>query len=273
MAYTFGAATTDRINLTLSSNYHTTGNIQFVGGWFYPTTLTAGRGYFGFNAALHLTVAPTTSELRFTTPQATTAGVFDTSGAGIVTNLWQFIMVAWPTNNTGPISTPRIWLATAQTPPTELTVATTTAPVGNATGSASLAIGNTGAAASLAFQGDIGYCFGAISTSASNHFGWHETATAVIPTNEADMIRNRIAVPTWQGSFPGKHFKHSANSSIEMWMLNMDTNGWAPFHRRQIGATAPAIVSQGTISGATFSQARQPFPLDVNSMYFDQAVA
>ena len=156
MAYTFGAATTDDLSGTGVVSIGGNSTTTWVAGWFYPTTLTAGRCYFGTGALNSIAVAPTTSELRLTHDRATTDSVFDTTGAGIVVNEWVFIAVLFQSGSAGADGTWTVWVGRSDSPPAIVTNSLTTTGLGNNSSTTAYCIGNQAAASSVAFQGDIG---------------------------------------------------------------------------------------------------------------------
>jgi hypothetical protein len=118
MAYTFGGATTDDITTTyLTMGGNSAANLW--GCWIYPTTLTAGRFFLSGGDVVGLAVDTTTSEIRFYIDRVTTDTEWVTSGAGIVTNTWQFVCFCWVTLN-GNNPAVRCWVGTEKAPPAEI---------------------------------------------------------------------------------------------------------------------------------------------------------
>jgi hypothetical protein len=209
MAYTFGGATSDDITWTgLTMGGTNTANL--VTGWFYPTTLTAGRFYWSDGNVLGLAVDTTTSELRFYVDRATTDTEWVTSGAGIVTNKWQFIAIEWSAVN-GSDPSIRCWIGTEEQPPVEISGSAAVAGSGNYTaGGTSLYAGNRGTG-TVAFQGDIAhlsFSVASVGTYASQAVAFWVAAASGITQAEADMAWRFVVCPTWKDSIPYHWISH-----------------------------------------------------------------
>lgn len=175
------------------------------------------------------------------TANATTGGVYTTSGAGIATNTWWFIAWIWSLSNTGPVGNWRVYVGTLTTPPTEVTVTTTTSPVGNLTGNTTMTIGNT-TANSTAFQGDIGVCslLSTGSTGATvNPLGI--AAATGLTQGEADQVLRSYITPMWLGDVSQAWWGRSGSQST-----SFDYNLWE--------ATPLALINR-YVSAASFSVA------------------
>jgi hypothetical protein len=156
MSYTFGGNTGDDINISLMINLGADNTTCFVAGWWYPTTLTAGRGYWSAGNIFGAEVDTTTSELRLRTDNSTTDGEWVTSGAGIVTNKWHFIAFMNASENTTVPGAWRVWVGDAITAPVIQTPAVSVSRSGDYTGNSAFYVGNKGTD-TVAFQGDIGW--------------------------------------------------------------------------------------------------------------------
>lgn len=263
MAYTFGAATTNNIvtpniaNLWFGNQY-----INLFMAWVYPTTLTSGRYLIGGAAGAGIYVNTTTSELRIRTINATTNGEWVTSGLGLVIDKWQFIAVLGTWNNTGPTGTARAYIGDENRYPTEVTVNSAVAPVGNYTLSSGLTIGNQTSATSLSWQGDIGW----VTASASNPVFavgnrlWVSTV-GVITAAEQKMIYDAYILPGYVGRFHGE-FDNEAyvgpdSAQPYHCLMNLDSN--LPILRKITGSNLTITTPQNlTINGATPSLRRSP---------------
>ena len=199
MAWTTGAATNTRRFSNLNANVAGASSALLIAGWFYPTTLTAGRGLWAVDSITGSRIATTTSELNLDTNNVTD-GLWVTSGLGLTTTTWRFI--AWMLNTgVAPAAAWRVWAGTIDTAPTEITVSVTTAAAGAFTAATGFTLGNRGNT-TQAFQGDIGdavFIHQAVATT-----GPLGVATAgTITQNEADQVYRTLVVPIWLGNaFP-----------------------------------------------------------------------
>lgn len=200
MSYTFGGATGDDIN-GVTNNMGATNTASIVAGWWYPTTLTAGRGYWSAGSVFGAEVGTTTSEIRLRTDNVTD-GAWDTSGAGIATNKWWFLAFANSCLNAGPATAWRVWVGDLDTRPTEVTVSVNTANSGNFSGATGMVQGNKGATGTVSFQGEGGSMTW-IRTLSPNVNGLVPVATSGTITNaEAQYMLERIVLPLWAGEVP-----------------------------------------------------------------------
>lgn len=223
MTYTFGGAVGSRCNWTSSITVGNSGSTGVMTGWFYPTTLTATRRYFSAGTIFGARIAGTTSEIEMLTDNATTDGVWVTSGAGITTNSWWFVAVAWVVNDTGPLGSWRVWVGTPSIPPQEVSVSQTTGPVGSLTGSTNCTFGNTGSN-NVSFQGelaDLSLGTSATGGAASNAFGLVGGSTA-ITNDEAEWLRRFWVTRHWQGD-PG-------GAVMSRTKVDRGTNAWDYFY-------------------------------------------
>ena len=200
MAWTTGGATNTRRNATAGVTVGAANTALLVAGWFFPTTLTAGRCLWSMGSIWGCRIATTTSELNLDSDNVTD-GLWLTSGLNLTATTWRFI--AWMFNTgTAPAASWRVWAGTVDTAPTEVTVlvppaAGTTAAAGAFTGSTGISISNRGAG-TVAFIGDTGDMV--FVSSASATAGPLGVATAgTITQDEADKIYRSIVVPMWLG--------------------------------------------------------------------------
>jgi hypothetical protein len=255
LAYTFGATTTDALSAGLGIGSAGNSSPAFVCGWFNPSTLTATRRYFSFGTTCGVEVDTTTSELRITTQNATTNGVWTTSGAGIVTSKWQFIAVLFNCNNTGPAATITVWVGDQENRPAAITVNSATAPVGNFTSTSTLFIGNL-SAGSVAFQGDIENLT-YLAQSAVGVSTLFSIATAGTTTaTEQQFILERIVLPRWLSPSKGSFRAGRAIVNCDETVFPLDLSGQGI--RRFDGASTFSNVLVNTVGSAAISQARGP---------------
>lgn len=207
MSYTFGGATGDDISSASTGGTIVANNtVNLVTGWWYPTTLTATKGYWAADAATGMRVDSTTSELSLASNRTTDA-VWTSSGAGIVINQWHFIALLLTTASGTPAY--RLWISNDGNLPTERTVSVTTAGSGTGTGSTTRCIGNQSSAAGAAFQGDIGQVVYISSNVVSAVLPLAVLGTITQP--EADRIFNTVVLPIFLGDIPF-NVKHQVTS-------------------------------------------------------------
>lgn len=265
MAYTFGGATSDDVtDGSLSSNIGASLTHVLVTGWFYPTTLTAGRGLWSASTVIGAEVAAATNEIVLRTDN-TTDGQWTTTGAGLTVDQWTFLAFLNSCNNSGPAAAWRVWSGTVEAPPVECSVAQDTAPVGNFAGSNNFTIGNKGTG-TVAFQGDIesvivGQHTSSFTVDKTQNVLPIETA-GTITQAEADMIYQRLVWPIWNGEIapPGVFGGLNAARAALNWFwypLIAPVNTHALHHK-------PASTTQGprqiTNSGPAYSAQRGPRP-------------
>lgn len=259
MSYLFGGATSNV--LSLSGTQAVAGPAGFFCGWFKPTTLTAGRGLTGLSAtAFHIKIGTTTSELRLSVDAATTDGAYDTSGFGFTVNVWTFVAFFWSHASTGEASV-RAWTGTLDTPPTEVTVTQTTAPVGAAASGSPHHLGAVGSGTTTSFRGLIEQCI-VIGYSAADTTGQSAlpvAATGSITQDEADFVRNTVAVPIWRGELSPFLNRTSLGGGACV-LMNLAINPAQLELLKSRTSAAPSPVNP-TITGATWNQERSGAPL------------
>lgn len=264
MAYTFGGAVGSRCSWTISNSAGASANLGVVTGWWYPTTLTATRRYWGAGAVFGARVATTTSEIEMLTDHATTDGVRTTSGAGIAVNNWYFLAWIWAVNNSGPTHLWRCYLGTPETAPTELTVNLTTAGSGNLTGNTTAVFGNT-SASNVSFQGDIADCSLFTTPNAGTTSPLGIAVSTALTQTEADRIRDTYILPMWAGN-PGLAVRNRPGASQDFNYWRGNNGGVMLRYNTQGGSVivAPAMTS------ATFSANGSPRPVTGDPL-FDQS--
>ena len=259
MAYTFGAATTDKITLVPGNGIVASGRGAIWAGWFYPTALTAGRCLWGTGAVAaggtRCAISATAGELDITVDRLTTDSVSTTTGCGLVANAWQFIAVAITGFDTGPVTTVKVWIGTTTESPRAVTI---TAPTG--TGaiqvSTTQVIGNGSSAASLAFVGDIGNQFAVVSPTTGNLFG---NTSGAIGAGAEETALNQIVIPFWKGeAVPTQWYnsQNTLNSAIDVWSVNMDSPSTVC-----VGTNILVPIVPTTVTGATFTENKTPFQI------------
>lgn len=250
MSFTFGGATTDDVSASVTNNYAASGSTLLACGWFYPTTLTAGRYYFSFANVIGLAVAATTSELTWTCDNATTDGVWTSTTAGIVVNKWQFIAILATQSNTGPAMAVKGVVYSDDLGWVDVTFAQTTAPVGNFTSGANFTIGNRGTG-SVAFQGDIDSFF-TIRKSTGPSGVLNVAASTAITAAEWDDVLAKVVRPLACGQLDLHVLAPNAWTAV-MEVNLIDFRSTVPV-RRTCNATALVIATQVPgVNGATYS--------------------
>jgi hypothetical protein len=261
MSYTFGAAATDDIAFTLPISLGGDNRACLVLGWWYPTTLTAGRGYWGAGSIFGAEVDATTSEIRLRTDNATTDGEWVTSGAGIVVDQWHFLAFLSATENTTVAGDWRVWVATGSTAPRIMTPAVSVARNGNYTASNAFTVGNKGTT-SAAFQGDIGWV-SVLNMASADSVGSRGfpriAASGVITDAEAEDVGRRWVYPIYCGRpNPQENSWGTTTDPIAVTHLPLDALQ-AP------GAASSQSLSPNdvemTVSGATWTHHQPPIRL------------
>ena len=275
MPLTFGAATSDNVFLGLANSVGATGTGFFFSGWFYPTTLTAGRcylSYVGSNPSLSYSVKvqTTTSALQLGSNTGTTAGVWTATAdstvfpSGITTNKWWFI-AGLMSCVTGPTVAWRMWLGDESTAPLSMTVTQTTAPAGVLGATTTLCIGNdrlTAASPTAAFQGDIGMINSISGSTGANTLLPIGTAGS-ISADEQTLFEQTFVQPLWLGRHPG-HYARDGLTNCE-WLIGEFANA-ATYTRASLSTTTQALFrAVATTSGATPSQQREPTMSDISA--------
>lgn len=271
MSRTFGGATSNNVNFVLPLTIGGTTRMALVAGWWYPTTLTAGRGYWGCGGTVGAEIGATTSEIVLRTQNATTSGVWTTSGAGIVTNEWVFLAFFGTFLNSG--SRWRIWKGSIDTAPVQVggLATPTTAPSGNLTGQSTIALGNRGTGTTVSWIGDIGNVTvlqqgGSVASipgpmGISSNYG-------TITVAEEDQLQNLYVRPIWSGNyFPESAFDSSYAGGSNNWCVThfpMDAfSGGTTFN--------PLIYSSGLqspLANASISAAQSLLRTPVSRMGF-----
>ena len=264
MAHTFGANTTDDVNAVIAHGIGVNSSQGFVGAWFYPTTLTAGRGLFSTGTTGDFKVAidsGDTSQVRLTTDNATTDGEW-TIPAGLAVDTWTFIALFVSFGSTGTAAV-RAWVGTGETPPQEVTVTQVTAPSGTLTSSTTMVIGNVGTGGSLAWQGDIENFFQMTSNIYSGNCNpLPYTNYAEITDASAALVFHRLVIPFYLGQAFPRCIQGGPGNDIDVTRLvslNDDISGTT---FSQSWANGTSVTFQvWTRNGTTLSQRRCPRPV------------
>jgi len=255
MPYTFGGATTDDIAATGQLAAGADNTATFVAGWWYPTTLTATRGYWSAGNVFGAEVDTTTSEFRLRTDN-TTDGQWVTSGAGIAINQWWFLAFLNAAENTTVAGAWRVWVGRADLEPAVITPTVATSRSGNYTGSTAWAIGNKGTG-SLAFQGDIGWVVTATCNTVGINNPFRIATSGTISDAEARIVYEHWVWPLWRGVpvadrmvTPGL----TASFSLIHWPFDQQL---APAQQWS-QSTTPGTPLALTVNGATWTENNPP---------------
>jgi hypothetical protein len=249
MSYTFGGATSNRHYFTLGTGLCPDNGSSFVAGWWYPTTLTAGRAYWGAGATIGAEVDTTTSEIRMRTDN-TTDGQWLTSGAAITTNKWWFLAFLAATENTTVAGAWRVWVGDEYSPPVLVTVTNPTVRSGSYTAGTVLCVGNK-SGGTLSFQGDIYNMYASVTTAVGllNGFGIN-TSGAIDAYGEAQTYREFV-LPLWSRQINGVLRPRTAayTGAYESVYFPLKDN----IAYRNSSATTPGGSTTLTLSGTTLS--------------------
>lgn len=196
MSYTFGGSTTTSLGFAVPSAPFSTSRCCLFAGWFYPTTLTAGRKLWGMGATFGAEIDTTTSSIRLRSDN-TTDGQW-TFPAGLAVNTWTFVAVYFTGGSTNAVSW-AAWTATRDGPVVDRAVTQATAPSGNiVSGGTTVVIGNS--SGSLAFQGDIGGFTMAFDSGGARNINMLGTpGGATVPQYDIDMLRLYWVEPLFRG--------------------------------------------------------------------------
>jgi hypothetical protein len=257
MAYTFGGTTGDDLTWTESASpWGASQRSELVCGWYYPTTLTAGRALWSVGAVSRCVIAPTTSEIDIFVDR-TTDSQDRTNGLGLTLNRWHFIAILSNHSNTAAVDEYRIWRGYDTEEPVSIPLAT--APVagsGNATTSTVVTVGNIQATGTSAWQGDIGrfdYVVGTTQLAlVPNNFG-------LISDEEGNNAFRKLVIPIWQGKFPtfyGSGTQSNNGITHVVWDLDLVNPQGISY---KIGGTILTNNRSATVN-AVFSQNRRPIP-------------
>lgn len=246
---------------TLANSFGATGTVFVVAGWWYPTTLTATWGLWSGSLALGSEINTTTSELRMRTDN-TTDGQWTTTGVGLTVNQWKFVAWLCTTTNTGTAAAWRVWAGDELTPPTEVTVTQAVAPAGNFTGASNFYAGNMASSGSLAFRGDIGWITYLRTTQTGTGGVFGIAAHGTITQAEANIVRDRMVLPMWQGQavpvcFKPHHESH-ASGSLETLHIPFYAGAAQDVASRISSASPTTFVVSTQYSNIIASQRRAP---------------
>lgn len=256
MSYTFGAATTNAITFTLSNGLIGDNRQVLVAGWWYPTTLTATRAYWGAGATIGAEVDTTTSEIRLRTDN-TTDGQWVTSGAGITTNKWHFLAFLNAAENTTVAGAWRVWVGDENTAPVIQTPSVSVSRSGNYTSSNAFAVGNK-SGGSAAFQGDIGWVSIIWSENPGINTPLYVGTSGVIADAEATLVEERWILPLWRGTpDPTRYVPGLMNAAYLFAHFGLDLQ---PVFVTQLVNGNPASAA-ATVNGATWSENQPPVRL------------
>jgi hypothetical protein len=257
MSYKFGAANSNDIVATANRTLCADGSVQFICGWWYPTTLTSGRGYWSAGNTIGSEVDSTTSELRVRTDNSTD-GQWITTGAGIVVDKWHFIAWLNCTENTGTLTEWRVWVGTQDSEPVQITPTVSTAPSGNFNSASTRYLGNKGTSSTLAFLGDIGWGFWLVVDSQGMPNALNSATVGVIGPGEDDFVRERLVFPIWRGRPPlTTMIDHNGPGSWSALLMALDKT---PAEAIQFSGNTlpPNPYPAVTVNGATYTDNEPP---------------
>jgi hypothetical protein len=257
MAFTFGAATGD--DITWTDSVSTWGQNQrsgVISGWWYPTTLTAGKALWGIGTNHRAVISATAGEIDVFFDRATDTQ-YTTSGLGLAVNQWHFIAILMNNFNTGVVTNWRAWRSVGTDIPTSVAINVVTAGVGNVVGSTIPTIGNLGSAGTSAFEGDIGRFDFIVETVANSLLG---NTNGSIGTETERRIFEDVVLPIWQGNSPTFYKSgQNSNNGITHTVVDLDRNGDYGRSVRN-GGSIVTMDRTVTVSGATPSLSRAPIP-------------
>ena len=254
MPFTIGAGTTDVI-VPPSTTVGARPSGFWIMGWFYPTTLTAGRKLYSWGSLWAIQIDSTsTANLRFIADNNTTDDTKRTTDAAMSTNNWYFVAAL---NNCSSAATTQwsVWFGDGLNPPTKRTLTNVATASGNLLTGTGPRIGNGQAGATVAFQGDMGWwAFKNLNASSTYPLDALDGATIAA---EEDLFEKSYVLPAWRGDFRWLWDQQ------QMGATTLAKNGGflvCPMDnaRRVYSATG---VSQLTVTGATLSNNREPRPL------------
>lgn len=275
MPLTFGAASSDVAQLSLVTNAGLTGSAFLYTGWFYPTTLTAGRCLItpsGSNPSFQYStkVGTTTSTLQLSSNTGTTAGLWTATAdstlfpSGITTNAWWFI-AGLCSVITGPTVAWRMWIGNESISPTAMTITQTTAPAGVVGGGTLVFVGNDrspAASPTSAFQGDIGQITWISCTTGVNTL-LPIAAAGTISVDEELLIQQTYVQPVWLGQAFGRYPKDGV-TGYDIGSSEMRLNPMFIRHGQSAGGLGITARSEITGTTATASLREHPRVCDIS---------
>lgn len=250
----FGGATTDDLSWTSNISALTSGAF-LVGGWFKPTTLTSGRYLFSVGNTSGLSINTTTSELQWLY-DATTDGVYTSSGAGITANEWVFIATycGLATSNS---ATMKLWVGRLNGGLNEISVTQTTAPSGSFVGTTGRTVGNRGTG-SVSFQGNVGWLYIVQPPVLSaGPLVALPMVTAQTPTaDELELVKHWYVEPMFRGKVSAEDLFMTNTSCV--WSV-VDLTQPTPYVTEMVlnnSLLRPAL----SVNGITYSEESPPVP-------------
>lgn len=257
MAFTFGAATGDDITWTDSASaWGANLRSGVISGWYFPTTLIAGRALWSVGANHRAVIAATTTEINLFFDR-TNDTQWTTTGLGLAVGQWHFVAVLMNNFNTGVVTNFKVWRSVGTDIPTAVSVAVITAGTGTATSSTGPVIGNVSGTGTVAFQGDIGRFDFIVETVANSLLG---NTNGSIGVEAERRIYEDVVLPIWQGKSPTFYKSgQNSNNGITHTVVDLDMNGNYGRTVRNGGSTI-TMDRTVAISGATPSLNRAPIP-------------
>lgn len=256
MAYTFGGAVSDTVNIDVPIGFASNNAIALVTGWWNPTGLGSGGRLWSFGVSTGLETDSVAGELRVRIDRATTDGQWTTSTAGLTAGNWYFIATCVSTTNTSSAEAVKIWLGTVENPPAAVTASVATTASGNCSANTTFVIGNNSSAV-VAFGGDIEH----VTVSQSNGTAdltnpFNIAAYGAITATEEQFILERFVYPAWLGDYGAVMMKPSSNGNYTAYHNNLDNDA------KWVGVSYTSALWDRTEakSGATWSQGSGPRP-------------
>lgn len=261
MSYTvYNGAGSEDINCGTTNNIMGDNGAALFMGWWYPTTLTTGMGYWSNGNVHAMECGPTTSELRIIADAATTDGVWDTTGAGITVDKWWFIAAFVILENTTVPGQVRVWVGDIDNRPVALSISNTQPRSGNYSSAGSIYFGNVGTSASKAFEGDVGWLQVLSVTSASIANIFTTGTSGTCSATEEENIYSRLVEPWYLGRPPILSRHGSTGGGPITACLNMDAI--LPNAARAGAETSGNIEGTISINSAVWSERRAPISID-----------
>lgn len=261
MAYTLGAATTDRTSITLTT-YGQANSVNLMMGWFYITTLTTNRRFFsGGGTTSSLDINGT--NIRLTVDRLTTDATYTWSGFTLQTNMWTFLGCLL---DIGTNAIP-YFFATSEGNPQQIAMTTIAGTAGSGTfqSGPTWNVGNNNGVNS-ALQGVIGpvaWINSPAPTSNSDAIMYRATAGAMTQ-DEADAIKRRWVIPYFTGQSHDLALGGNTNAEVVSLNHNINTLAGTSFVGYGYRGTAGALAFNSTLpsaSGAVWTEQLAPSPI------------
>lgn len=257
MAYDF-AANADFTWTDSASTYGATGKSNLICGWFYPTTLTAGRCLWGVGGTNRCAIATTTSEIDLFLDR-TTDSQHTTSGLNLTVDEWKFIAVLGAFADLFTTTTYKVWAASGVDIPQLITVNQTSAGTGSSVSSTIVTVGNSSQAAASSFQGAIGR-FDYIAATTNTALCRGNSGT--ISSADEYFIYQQVVLPIWKRQYPPYFMTGTeSNNGIQHSIIDFDQRQAGTSQLVQTSRCGGTILTNGrtgTPNGISWSIQRSP---------------